>query len=54
MTIIHTASHPTPLLYPALSTVISLFIDAEKITVVSEVIVSLMTTGIPTEFNILA
>lgn len=54
MTIIHTTSQPTPLLYPAFSIAIALFIDAEKTTVVSEVIVSLMTTGISTEFNILA
>jgi len=49
-----TASQPAPLLYPAFSVVTALFIDAERTTVVSEVIVSLMTTGIATEFNILA
>lgn len=35
MTVIHTTSQPTPLLYPAFSIVIALFVDAKKMTVVS-------------------
>lgn len=51
MTLIHTTSQPAPLLCPAFSTVIVLFTDGEKTTVVTD---SLMTTGISTEFNVLA
>lgn len=39
--------------YPEFSLVRTLFMHAKKTTVLSEVIVSLMTTGIATLFNIL-
>lgn len=52
MTITRTTSPSTPLFYPEFPLVRALFIHVKKTTILREVIVSLMTTGLSPEFNI--